>query len=48
MYENIIDEFVAGGGNRPGDRNMTSDLNAILPAGLGELLCITQSDPDMS
>ena len=46
--ENKIDEFVAAGGNRPDDREMKSDLDAILPAKLSELLCIKQSDPKMS
>ena len=46
--ENKIDEFVAAGGNRPDDQEMKSDLNAILPAKLSELLCMKQSDSKMS
>ena len=37
-FENKISEVVAAGGKRPDDQEMKSDLNAILPAKLSELL----------
>ena len=47
-FENKIDEFVAAGGDRPDDQAMNRDLNAILHSKLSELLCMKQSDPEMS
>ena len=47
-FENKIDEYIAAGGVRPSDADMESDLNAILPAKVSELLCFKLSDPKMS
>ena len=47
-FENKLDEYVAAGGTRPDDHEMKSDLNAILPIKLSEMLCLKQSDPKMS
>ena len=46
-FENKIAEFVAAGDKMPDDQEMKSDLNAIVPAKLSELLCIKQTDVQM-
>ena len=44
-FENKIKEYVEAGGRKPPEDEMKSDLNAILPAELGDHLTVRVSDP---
>ena len=46
--ENKIKEYVEAGGRKPPEDEMKSDLNAILPAELGDHLTVRVSDPQQS
>ena len=47
-FENKIKEYVEAGGRKPPPDEMKSDLNAILPAELGDHLIVRVSDPHQS
>ena len=47
-FENKIKEYVEAGGRKPPEDEMKSDLNAILPAELGDHLTVRVSDPQQS
>ena len=47
-FENKIKEYVEAGGRKPPPDEMKSDLNAILPAELGDHLTVRVSDPHQS
>ena len=47
-FENKVREFVEAGGRQPPEDEMKSDLNAILPADLGDHLTLRVTDPHQS
>ena len=47
-FENKVREFVEAGGRQPPEDEMKSDLNAILPAELGDHLTLRVTDPHQS